>query len=373
MSVHRGARLAGAALGLVACSGGPPEGGRAPDPRVVQPAGPEESLPTVMAPPPPGWIAFVEEVDVDGRRQPRVARVRTDGTGWTRVDGCPELAFPGPPDPLGRGVLLVCSTAREDAQHAEQLRLAPWGGGPVVELSPVAGRARSPAWSADGATLYLESDHLSFRDLYRVGRAGGALRRLTDHRHGQFEPAPSPDGARLAFVSSRDMNAEIYVSDADGAAPRRLTDHPRDDGQPAWAGPDRLLFLSARTGELRLWSMGADGADAAPVIPGMGSEHLHFAVSPDGGRVALVHRDHGAVGSQIWVVELAGPRVVARLGGPDRSEHPAWSPDGRFLVWDQADGADVDLWVARADGREPRRLTAGPPVTWLPRWLAVPP
>ncbi len=353
--------------------GGAPVDARQPDPRVVQPAAPDEVLPVVVAPPPPGWIAFVEEVTVDGQPQPRVARVRTDGTGWTRVEGCPELAFPGPADPLGQGILLVCSTAREDAQHAEQLRFAPWGGGPVVALSPMTGRARSPAWSADGASLVWESDHLSFRDLYRVGRSGGAPQRLTDHRHGQFEPALSPDGAQIAFVSSRDMNAEIYVSDAKGEHLQRRTDHPREDGQPAWAGSDRLLFLSARTGEQRLWSMSADGTGAAPVIPGMGSEHLHFAVSPDGRRVAVVNRDHGASGSQIWIVELAGPQVVARLGGPERAEHPSWSPDGRFLVWDQAVGTDVDLWIARADGREPRALISGPPLTWLPRWLAVPP
>ena len=89
-----------------------------------------------------------------------------------------------------------------------------------------AGRIRNPAWAPDGSWLVVESDAASYRDLFRVERAGGEARRLTDAPYGSFEPSVSPDGARIAFGTSRDGNAEIWAMRADGSGARRLTTIP---------------------------------------------------------------------------------------------------------------------------------------------------
>jgi TolB protein len=48
---------------------------------------------------------------------------------------------------------------------------------------------------------------------------------------------------------------------------------------------------------------------------------------------------------------------------------PTFSPDGRWLVWTGNQSGDPELWIARADGTEPRVLSPRPGPDWLPRWL----
>jgi Tol biopolymer transport system component len=45
-----------------------------------------------------------------------------------------------------------------------------------------------------------------------------------------------------------------------------------------------------------------------------------------------------------------------------------WSPDGRFLAYEMVSEGSWDLWLATADGRAPRRLTADPGNERSPVW-----
>ncbi|HWM88805.1 MAG TPA: hypothetical protein VNO33_23300, partial [Kofleriaceae bacterium] len=56
-----------------------------------------------------------------------------------------------------------------------------------------------------------------------------------------------------------------------------------------------------------------------------------------------------------------------------RDATPAWSPDGRHLVFTSESGGQSDLQIAAAEGGGRRsRLTSDPAPEWLPRWIARP-
>jgi TolB protein len=76
------------------------------------------------------------------------------------------------------------------------------------------------------------------------------------------------------------------------------------------------------------------------------------AWSPDGSRLAFVSRRSGD--EEIYVARADGsrPQRVTRSPGPDLS--PAWSPDGRQLAWSR----DREIWTMRADGGGKRRVVA---------------
>jgi TolB protein len=87
-------------------------------------------------------------------------------------------------------------------------------------------------------------------------------------------PVWSPDGQKVAFIHRQHDHWEIYVANADGSGARPLTDTPKQpDGElassvsPAWS-PDgqRIAFLTNRTGEWEIWSMGANGANQQPMF-----------------------------------------------------------------------------------------------------------
>jgi dipeptidyl aminopeptidase/acylaminoacyl peptidase len=104
------------------------------------------------------------------------------------------------------------------------------------------------------------------------------------------------------------------------------------------------------------------------------------ALSPDGSRVAYTVVNNEGPGrpySQVWVMNLADGKPL-RLGGEkDRSENPAWSPDGKWLAFEGRQGEHSGLTVSRPDGSESKFLapmlgtnsplpTTGKTISWSP-------
>lgn len=112
------------------------------------------------------------------------------------------------------------------------------------------------------------------------------------------QPAPSPDGSRIAFVGEgTNGNAEIFVADRNGTGIRQLTLHGLTDDQPVWS-PDglRIAFRSQRNlGYNDIWIINADGTG---------------------------------------LQQLTNDEVRVNMTG---YEHPAWSPDGKHIVYQMTD------------------------------------
>lgn len=83
------------------------------------------------------------------------------------------------------------------------------------------------------------------------------------------------------------------------------------------------------------------------------------SVSPDGAQVVFISNASGS--PQVWTVPAAGgaPRQITNLSDPVQSV--AWSPAGDRLAYDVAPGGglNVQIYVARPDGSNVRRVTAG--------------
>jgi Tol biopolymer transport system component len=69
------------------------------------------------------------------------------------------------------------------------------------------------------------------------------------------------------------------------------------------------------------------------------------------------------------VAKVEGGEPVALTDGKSRDDMPAWSPDGKYLVFVADRNGDADLWLMRADGSGQTRLTTAKGADWLPRWF----
>jgi Tol biopolymer transport system component len=217
-------------------------------------------------------------------------------------------------------------------------------------------------------------------DLYAVAIDGSRTVRLTKTRVAESTPAVSPDGKRIAFsdgVAGGSYLGNLGTIRVDGSGRRRVTRNLLG-ASPAWAPDGRTIFF-ARSFPTRsglgascesIYRVSASGGRASRVTNSLASPsspHSHDdpAVAPDGRRIAFSDWDGcegGTVQPRLQVVDLDG-RPTPDLGLLPRNgyypdpEHstPAWSPDGRRIVYRK----NSDLTIANSDGSDERRIASG--------------
>jgi TolB protein len=308
---------------------------------------------------PSGSIAFVRE---DGDRR-EAWLVRADGTDERALDAGPWSSYPAAAAP--DGTLAVLRAVDREGAHEESLVVS----GRVLARGRM---IRNPSFAVDGSAIVFESDRASFRDLYRVPVTGGEATRLTANEEGNYEP--SVDARGMTFTSSRDGEAEIYRADVDGSDARRITRSPGDDVAPR-SSPDgkHIAFVSARDGVDHVYVMDVDGTNARRVGVGPADEEREHTWSADGTKLAFVARGpHGGAGggkARVLVWDAMTATVTAMSDGTTVADMPAFSPDGRWVVWTNDDGNGPDLVISRVEGGVVKRLSSARAKRWRPIWL----
>jgi TolB protein len=318
----------------------------------------------------PGSIVFSSKRDGNAE----LYRVRATGTALRRMTNSPETEdFTGPLSPDGREMLGVSARRVSPRLRLSQLVLVPLAGGEARPVGARGVRVRSPSWSRDGRWMVYESDSASFRDVYRVDRAGGATIRLTDNPEGNYSPEVSPDGGWVLFQSSRTRDGvQIFRMRADGSAQQRLTAGARDHWGARWS-PDggRIVFMSDRGGADRLWVMDADGGNQRRLtredsLPGTVEAQPVWSPA-DAERIAYVlKRPNEPVRIRIQQGDRVRQVHTGAKGGDDT---PTWSRDGRYLAFVSTRDGNAELYLARADGTRPTRLTRADGDDFDPVWV----
>ncbi|MDB5445216.1 MAG: amidohydrolase [Phenylobacterium sp.] len=178
------------------------------------------------------------------------------------------------------------------------------------------------------------------------GQAPGSAPLVTITEGTNIAVVPSPDGRTLAF----DLFGVVWTIPVTGGAARRLTDDFADAAQPDWT-PDgrRLVFQSYRDGAFQIWSVGADGSGLAQHTRGP-FDCREPRVSPDGRKVAF-SSDRGG-DYAIYLLDRASGRIDLFAKSSGQACEPAWSPDGQRLAFavDRERIEVVDLAGVRTPG-----------------------
>ena len=197
------------------------------------------------------------------------------------------------------------------------------------------------------------------------------VRAMTDFLGLEESSALSPDGRSLVFTAQEGNRRQIFVRLLSGrGAPLRLTSDDTDHQRPRWI-PDQsaiLYFTPAAPGEVQgtIYS-----------IPALGGARRRVIASIDAGDVGS-HRRVAFFRLQRDRIELA---TSALDGSDDRMIHlfpvraryyrnPRWSPDLQWIAFQAGDGLRWDIYVVRASGGEPIKVTSDNimirGLAWLP-------
>jgi predicted Ser/Thr protein kinase len=130
----------------------------------------------------------------------------------------------------------------------------------------------------------------------------------------QEQPAFSPDGKLLAYVTDERGNLDIVVQPRGGGAQIPVAATDADEAQPAWS-PDgtKIAFCSARDHGGRL-NFALGQSNLTELVDGRGGD-LFIAPALGGAAVKLVEDGY----------------------------YPAWSPDGKRIVYQSNRGGKWDL------------------------------
>jgi len=241
------------------------------------------------------------------------------------------------------------------------------------------------AWSPDGTELVFTTqidDVGGFSNgfaFHRLSLVDGLVRPLRLAGEGyDTAPAFSADGARLAFAryDALTRDAQLMVQELGPGFTVRGDPLPVPGSQleaprsPSWS-PDgkRLVFIKGARilewsggAELRTIHAAAGWLSGLSVVWREGRPPRAVAANPDDD-------------FDIWALAL-DPATRTALGAPALRVqstaldwHPRFSPDGRQVAFTSWRGGAADIWLADADGRNPRPLSnigAADPGT--PRW-----
>jgi len=211
-------------------------------------------------------------------------------------------------------------------------------------------------------------DRFPETDIFLVDEGGQRLRRLTRLAEPLAEPAWSPDGGQIAFeIQPNAGNGRmrgLWIMKPDGSEARRVT-----RGQSVTWSPkaEQIAFSHWQTGVPRVFIANKDGSARRQLV----GDADHPAWSPDGRWVAFLRNfaSKGEADNDIFVTRVKGGHPQRLTRTPELDEgRPSWSPDGRKLLYAATRGyGDYALYVMSADGTNRRMLMHGFHF-WKPAW-----
>ena len=200
---------------------------------------------------------------------------------------------------------------------------------------------------------------------YVPGAAEGGDRTLVwVDRSGKAEPLPlppasylypriSPDGRSLA-VEIEGPNHDFYVYDfARSVLSKMTTDGLSHD--PVWT-PDgkRLAFRSWQAGGMTMWWMPVDRSSSAIRLDPNGTRQSPVSFSPDGKFLTFDQKDP-QTRDDAWLLpigEPGAPRAIAKSRSGEGSAK--FSPDGRWIAYSSDESGKEEIYVQPFPGLGPK-------------------
>ena len=191
-----------------------------------------------------------------------------------------------------------------------------------------------PAWHPSGDRLAFVRDNDHDTRIVIIDAASGDEVHSIDTPALDLDPAFSPDGASLYYTTGEAGTLDVRILDLDTGQSRPATTDPGLELKPQPRADGDFLILAKRGGD-RVELRPAGDGEASVLVSGNIASMARPALSPDGDMLALNWPTRDGWDLRVHDLGRPGAPVLLTRGGLPLT--PAWSPDGQWIYYSEAD------------------------------------
>lgn len=279
----------------------------------------------------------------------------------------------------------IVVTIDSGVQTNREVYISDWDGYNAQAITNHKTITVSPAWSRNG-------DYIAYTAFVKRKVGNDPAKRnpdlfiyelktkrrwLVSYRNGLNSGAEfMPDNKNMLLTLSQSRTADIYRMTLDGKSITQITNGPGGamNVEPA-VSPDgsMIAFSSDRSGKPMIYTMSINGTNVQRKTMS-GNYNATPTWSPDGKKLAFAGFDKDKDNFDIFVMNLDGSSFL-RLTSARKSngkwsnnEDPAFSPDGRHILFVSDRTGTKQLYLVNVDGTNERRITFDSKFYSKPKW-----
>ena len=228
----------------------------------------------------------------------------------------------------------------------------------LSEVTFAEGVEEYPAWSPDGKALLYTGEIGNIRKIFRKDLSSGQDSQLTGVDSDELQPAWSPDGKQVAFVRAHQPDLKLQPGDVFGMfqegdvwvldlASGKGTKLVENAFNPAYSPDGQHIAVDASwAGPRRIWLLDRQGHNPQQVTTDTSEEVAHVAPawSPDGRKI--VFQNLVRTKFDIRTVNLDSKQMNWITNDSLTNIRPSWSPSGRFIYFSSYRSGGINIWRA---------------------------
>ena len=228
----------------------------------------------------------------------------------------------------------------------------------TVTFSVKGGSIEPPPSSMIAYTSNLDGDY----EIYLIKTDGSDLTQLTSNFAQDTQPVWSPNGKFIAFSSDRNgafiWNSDIFVMRTDGSAQTNLTKSTGvSEFSPFWSfDGKKIQYQTDIHGFNEYYVMNADGTGQRLMNDEEIFDFAYPAVLGEfGGDMLISNNLNGNY--EIYFETFDGKNSINLTNHIANDISPAWSPNGRKIVFVSDRDFNNEIYIMDADGSNQKRVT----------------
>ena len=232
----------------------------------------------------------------------------------------------------------------------------------LAQLTFAEGIEEYPAWSPDGKTLLYTGEAGKVRKIFRKDLTSGQDTQLTHGDYDELQPTWSPEGMKVAFVRARQpgvrlqpgdvfgefSDGDVWMLDLASGQESKLIENAFN---PAYSPDGKRIAVDASwAGPRRIWVLDREGHNPQQMTTDTSEEVAHVAPawSPDGRK--LVFQNLARTKFDIREVNLDSKEMSWVTNDGLTNIRPTWSPSGRFVYFSSYRSGGINIWRAAVKG-----------------------